>query len=153
MKTVNEALKFFIACLEAESAPAFNMAHYYQTSDGSTFEAPAEAAVHTCGTTACIAGTVALALDPSSRDDSSYVVFEYVTEHEYDTGREGQSANKCLTAMFINSDLYGATHLVDIDKAHAIACLQKWSEFDSWTALAIFLRKTAKDAHIARCQS
>jgi hypothetical protein len=135
MKTPNEVLTFFIESLEQEKQFEFNMYHWFQTEDNATSE-PFKVE-NTCGTSACIAGTVAYRLNPKSKAHCENTIEQWVGLPESDYTDEEDYAENALGAIFTSAILYGEVELIDITKEQALILLNRLlsESHDTWESL------------------
>lgn len=161
MKSVKEVLEFFAKCLEEEKQLGFNMANWFTEieTDSPIEFFRAKTKPNFCGTSACIAGTVAanLAKDLKSYDVKhigaweicEIYVFGHDTKefnktpfHERDdilSNTKGEwdakTVRQCLEWIFICPRVYGKDRLSGIEKDDAIARLKEWANLPDWDAL------------------
>ena len=135
MRSVKESLTFFADKVEQEQQLAFNMANWYTINMGQDYQQnegkPSEVS-NVCGTSACIAGTVAFALDPKSKNYAEYTCLQWVgcVENTWPC-----PTRTCLDRIFTNVDVYGHEHLEDISKQEVIDALREWAQCPSWEEL------------------
>ena len=141
MKTPNEVLSYFIESLEQEKQFEFNMSQWFQTKDDNLEElyvAPYEVE-NVCGTSACIAGTVAYRLNPKSKVSCEFTIQKWIGLHEdlRDDTYEHDCVEAALDAIFNDAYLYGETYLEDVTKEQALTLLNKLlkESHDTWKSL------------------
>ena len=132
MKTPNEVLSYFIESLEQEKQFEFIMKHWFQTEDYAIVT-PYEVE-NVCGTSACIAGTVAYRLNPKSMLDCEETIQKWVGD-SYSI--EHDCVEAALDAIFNDAYLYGETYLEDVTKEQALTVLNKLlkESHDTWKSL------------------
>jgi len=139
MKTPNEVLSYFIESLEQEQQFEFSMKHWFQTEDYAIVT-PYEVE-NTCGTSACIAGTVAYRLNPKSTESCELTIEKWIGFPEYrlDYTDEQDYAESVLDGIFTSVYLYGEEYLADISKEQALTVLNKLlkESHDTWKSLHI----------------
>jgi hypothetical protein len=135
MKTPNEVLAYFIESLEQEQQFEFNMYKWFQTECDSP-SVPYEVE-NVCGTSACIAGTVAYRLNPKSRVSCEQTIQQWIGLSVSDWSAEQSEAECALDAIFTSAILYGEVELIDITKEQAITLLNKLlsESHDTWESL------------------
>ena len=77
LKSPNEVLQHFIDALNKETELLFAMDNWYYTFNSGAESKPSEVK-NVCGTSACLAGTVALQLEPKSKVSCTAVIMEWV---------------------------------------------------------------------------
>ena len=101
MRTFNETITFFLECL-ATTEMGFNMQDWFY--NGAPWGTPS-AVEHTCGTSACIAGTVAAHLAPESEDHVMGIISDWVG---------AGAVQRCiLRIIFEDSSFYGRVSITD----------------------------------------
>ncbi len=144
LKSPQFVLKHFIDAIEAEKEFIFDMNNWYrnpnQGAETKPFEIP-----NTCGTSACIAGTVAYRLDPKSKVSASTMIMEWVgldVEDVWgslkdDASYEDTSCDSCLDKIFTSAYLYDSYDLADVEKDEVLSVLKGLLvEFpDTWVEL------------------
>lgn len=141
MRSVKESLTFFADKVEQEQQLEFSMCNWYTINlengypqnEGKPSEVP-----NVCGTSACIAGTVAFALDPKSKNYAEHTCLQWVgcTEDTWLC-----PTRRCLDRIFTNPEVYGHEHLEDISKQEVIDALREWAQCSSWEELKDRLNK------------
>jgi len=141
MRSVKESLTFFADKVEQEQQLAFNMANWYTINIGQEYqqnEGKPSDVLNVCGTSACIAGTVAFALDPKSKSCANITCTKWVGVNQ-DTW--SCPAARCLDNIFTTAEVYGHEHLEDISKQEVIDALREWACCSSWWMLRDRLNK------------
>ena len=140
MKTPNEVLSYFIESLEQEQQFEFSMKHWFQDEDYATVT-PYEVE-NTCGTSACIAGTVAYRLNPKSTESCFRVIERWVgisvlSEPTSWVTDEHNYVESVLDGIFTDAYLYGEEYLADVTKEQALTVLNKLlkESHDTWESL------------------
>tara|TARA_R110000851_G_scaffold283956_1_gene437538 strand:+ start:190 stop:660 length:471 start_codon:yes stop_codon:yes gene_type:complete len=126
LKSPNEVLTHFIAALNVETAMQFAMDEWY-TTHGFTESKPADVE-NVCGTSACLAGTVAFQLDPKSEETASALVRQWagVTEARYNARTEEEIACAgSFASLFTDYELYGESYddLAEVSKDDVLRVL------------------------------
>ncbi len=137
IKQPNEVLSYFIESLEQEKQFEFNMNHWFQTEDFSLSEP--YAVENTCGTSACIAGTVAYRLNPKSDISCQTLIEQWIgcPEDEYTYTDEHDYVESVLDDIFSSALLYGEVELIDITKEQALTLLNRLlnKSHETWESL------------------
>ena len=137
MKTPNEVLSYFIESLEQEKQFEFNMNNWF-SNETDSFITPYEVE-NTCGTSACIAGTVSYRLNPKSMSDCEETIQKWIglPEDLGDYTNEHECVCSALDDIFTSAYLYGEEELDDISKEQALTVLNKLlkESHDTWASL------------------
>ena len=107
MKTLNQTVTFFLECMTA-SQMHFDMANWY-FKDGYAEGNPGQVE-HTCGTSACIAGTVAAYIAPTSGEHVTDIVLDWVNPDE----AYASIIPTCLDQIFTVARFYGKQELDEV---------------------------------------
>ena len=143
LKSPNEVLSSFITAVSEEKELEFAMKHWLRSADGTNEARPYEIP-NVCGTSACIAGTVAYRMDPKSDETCEVMVFQDVGLDLDDWGSPHDSASleehkayRSLSCIFSSSALYGRDNLSDISKEDVLMVLAQLVEgnYSSWESL------------------
>lgn len=141
MKTVSEALNFFADVVEAEQELSFNMRNWFETAEDSFGRC--SQVVNVCGTSACIAGTVAFHLDPTGGNVACDVVERYLgipigERYAQVPGGEFAHILNATHAIWHEEVLYGVEEgePSKITKEIAVTKLREWAKFESWEDLS-----------------
>ena len=125
LKSPNEVLTHFIAALNAETAMQFVMDEWYTTHVG-TKNRPADVE-NVCGTSACLAGTVAFQLDPKSMKTASAVVRHWAGVPSWWEARteEEIACAGSFDSLFMEYELYGESYddLAEVSKDDVLRVL------------------------------
>lgn len=125
MRTFNETMTFFIDCLKSTELQ-FDMTNWLM--DGEIITCSPYEVEHNCGTSACIAGTVAMHIDPSSNKEVLDMCASWIDEDA------AEEVYECLGTIFTGEHFWGVTSLDEVTLEDAIAKLESikhltWSEF------------------------
>ena len=126
LKSPNEVLTHFIAALNAETAMQFAMDEWY-TIQGRGESRPADVE-NVCGTSACLAGTVAFQLDPKSEEYASAMVSQWAGVPRYCSARnsEEHACADSFDSLFTYYSLYGDyDDLAEVSKDDVLRVLAK----------------------------
>lgn len=151
LKSPNTVLQSFITAVEEEKELSFAMSHWFETPTGEgEFPEPTEPnnIANVCGTSACIAGTVAYRMDPNSNVHCETMILEDVgiplIDSDFlgstvrdDATPEEREANHSLGHIFSDSWVYGKEWLADVTKEDVLVVLKQLveSNYSTWTAL------------------
>lgn len=147
LKSHNTVLQSFIIAVEEEKELAFDMRSWFKI-DGINEDTPFEIP-NVCGTSACIAGTVAYRMDPNSNVHCETMILEDVgIPVAYNTigiggiirgdaSPEEHEANHSLGYIFFDSLVYGKDSLADVTKDDVLVVLKQLvaSNYSTWTDL------------------
>ena len=140
MRQPQEVFTYFIKCLKEEAELQFDMGGWYIHPEGvpSGLNRPIRVAspisvTNVCGTSACIAGTVAYRLDPSGEIDADDIVKHWVGDAEADYGDMEDS----LDYIFNEASLYGERELPEVTKDAVLTLLEHLSDFETWEGVNI----------------
>lgn len=133
MKTTKEALTFFADTLENEKEFNFNMSDWYRIPYTLAGPACPSRVSNPCGTAACLAGTVAYRIDPTSTQNPAEVCAEWVLGFNM---TDWYLIDKTLTYIFTRGFVYGKEDLYDITKETVINSLRSLAALDlTWKGL------------------
>jgi hypothetical protein len=147
MKTPNEVLSYFIESLEQEQQFEFSMYNWFET-EVEVLVTPYEVK-NVCGTSACIAGTVAYRLNPKSKEHCEDTIEKWIRlpkDIEDDTD-EDDFVRSSLDAIFISAILYGEKGLTEITKEQALTLLNRLlsESHETWESLYESIYKIKRD--------
>ena len=144
LKSPNEVLSSFITAVSEEKELEFAMKHWLRSADGTNEARPYEIP-NVCGTSACIAGTVAYRMDPKSDETCEVMIFQDVGltlnddwgELHVSAPLEEHKAHRSLGRIFSSQALYGRIYLSDISKEDVLMVLAQLVEgnYSSWESL------------------
>ena len=144
LKSPNEVLSSFITAVSEEKELEFAMNNWLRSAEGESEARPYEIP-NVCGTSACIAGTVAYRMDPKSKETCEVMIFQDVglTDlNSWDGPRnsaptEEHKAYRSLSRIFSSAELYGRDILSDISKEDVLIVLAQLVEgnYSSWESL------------------
>ena len=132
MKQPQEVILKFIKAIEEEKELIFNMENFYETQDGWSYTRP-NLRENICGTSACIAGTLAYRLAPDSNEHAEQIIQKWAGISD------NKKAINCLDAIFTVPDVYGETWLEDVTLEQALYVLNKLLVHTNWHDLHLDL--------------
>ena len=139
MRQPQEVFEFFIKCLKEEVELQFDMSRWYvhpnlvkNYNKPLRVDSPSSV-TNVCGTSACIAGTVAYRLDPSSEVNADKVVKHWVGNVGADYGE----MEDALDYIFNEARLYGAESLEEVTKDDVLTLLEELHGFETWDEVNI----------------
>ena len=131
LKSPNEVLQHFIDALNKETELLFAMDDWYYNPVSGTDTKPSEVK-NVCGTSACLAGTVAFQLEPKSKVKCTTVIMKWVGievddvwgDPVDDATSEEIACDGVFNNLFTQCDLYGEyVALMEVSKEDVLSTL------------------------------
>ena len=131
LKSPNEVLQHFIDALNKETELLFAMDNWYYKPNSDTTHIPSEVK-NVCGTSACLAGTVALQLEPKAKVCCTTVIMKWVGIEvddfwgvlADDATSEEVACAEVFDNLFTKCDLYGVyDDLMEVSKEDVLSTL------------------------------
>ena len=140
MKQPQEVILKFIKAIEEEKELMFNMGsfysdtHSYNYTNSYNYTKPILVdRENICGTSACIAGTVAYRLAPDSTEHAEDIIVDWAGLWD------NKEAINCLDTIFTVPDLYGEMWLEDVTQEQVLSVLHKLLVHTNWNDLYLDL--------------
>ena len=150
LKSPNEVLQYSIDALNKETQLKFDMDNWYFDSKlmGGAMLSPHKV-TNVCGTSACIAGTVAFQLDPKSTLSASTTVLKWAGVKLSDpwgslnvfASDEEVACDESLDRLFTVAAVYDSMYLEDVTKEDAIKTLSSLVSETTWVNLLARLQR------------
>ena len=151
LKSPNEVLQHFIDALNKETQLKFDMDNWYSNPEAGGAMISPHKVTNVCGTSACIAGTVAFQLDPKSTLSASTTVLKWVGVKLSDpwgslnvfASDEEVACDESLDRLFTVAAVYDSMYLEDVTKEDAIKTLSSLvsEEHTTWKSLLARLQR------------
>lgn len=158
MKTPSTVFNYFLECLD-KTHMAFDMSFWYQdgkelihslSSSVETREGPADVE-NDCGTSACIAGSVAMEIDPNSNIQADIICRHWVSDNQPPTkGSEVHISNEVLSMVFNYEECYGPYRdLSEVTLDDARKLLSELSTYQTWKEVLSRLKEIERGNRLA----
>tara|TARA_R110002020_G_scaffold286921_1_gene502372 strand:+ start:190 stop:618 length:429 start_codon:yes stop_codon:yes gene_type:complete len=136
LKQPKEVIRHFLKCLKEEKELKFDMDYWFHVGDTDPYY-PCDVK-NVCGTSACLAGTVAYRLDPSAEQEPEKIVRNWVGLGGLyvDFGDEKKHCHNTLHYLFREPEIYREKYLCNVTKEQVIDLLEDLADLDTWEQVA-----------------